>query len=829
MENRPQGREKHVNGTGKDIYKHGSGVGGGPVGGRPSGQAGRGAPSGGRAPSGGGPRSSYPGQTQYSGRAARSGGSPLIKIIIAVVVLLGGGGFGLNSLLGGGGSSDVPDIGGYEQSYTGSYSQQQPGGTGGLDLGSLLGGFAGGGSSIGNVSSGWSGRDNTGRLNTSVDPAARPKRTAIIGGGRDEVTVMVYMCGSDLESKSGMGSKDIREMTAATLSDNVNLLLYTGGSKQWNNNVVSSSYNQIYKVENGTLSCLVSNDGTAAMTDPATLTGFIRYCAEHYPANRNELIFWDHGGGSVSGYGYDEKKPSSGSMNLKNIDKALSDAGVTFDFIGFDACLMGTLENALTLAPHADYLIASEETEPGVGWYYTDWLTSLSSNTSTATLDVGKNIVDGFVTECSRSCPGQKTTLSVIDLAELEKTVPDKFRDFALDLSGLMNDREYKTLSDARSETREFAVSSKVDQVDLVHLAYNIGSDESRALAETVLGAVKYNRTCSSITDAYGLSIYFPYRKLSRVDSAVAAYDALGLDSEYSRCIQRFAGMEAAGQATSSAASSPLSSLQGGSPASLPGGDMLSGILGGLLGGDLSGLSGGLSGLSGAGFLGRGLDAESAAEYLADHRFDPSLLSWRREGSSYVMSLPESQWAMVEDLELNVFYDDGYGYIDLGLDNVFDFTDDGALIGEYDGSWIAVNGQHVAYYHTDTLLTDDGYIITGRIPVLLNGSRAELIAVFDSSLPDGYIAGVRSDYRNGETETVAKSVSELEYGDVISFLCDYYSYDGAYTDSYRLGEDIVYDGELTVSDMYLSDPANTSAAYLFTDIYCGEHWTPVIP
>ena len=33
----------------------------------------------------------------------------------------------------------------------------------------------------------------------------------------------------------------------------------------------------------------------------------------------------------------------------------------------------------MVLEPYADYMIASEETEPGIGWYYTGWLTALSA------------------------------------------------------------------------------------------------------------------------------------------------------------------------------------------------------------------------------------------------------------------------------------------------------------------------------------------------------------------------------------------------------------------------------------------------------------------
>lgn len=43
-----------------------------------------------------------------------------------------------------------------------------------------------------------------------------------------------------------------------------------------------------------------------------------------------------------------------------------------FAFIGFDACLMATVETANMLVPHADYMFASEETEPGYGWDYTE-------------------------------------------------------------------------------------------------------------------------------------------------------------------------------------------------------------------------------------------------------------------------------------------------------------------------------------------------------------------------------------------------------------------------------------------------------------------------
>ena len=832
--NRPRSREKNVTGGSKGVKRRGSGLGTGPVG------------------SGNGPMGTEGGSFGYDNddtgnvtRASGGGKSPLLIIIVLVVSLLGGGG-GLTALLSmllGGGSSGSGDVGQAivgELLGGGSSSGSNTGTNigGGTDIGSLLGGL-GAMINTGTTSTGWELGSNTGRLNTSVDSQAREKRTQILGKGKDEVTIMVYMCGTDLESRSGMATSDLQEMLAADLGDKVNLIVFTGGCTKWKNNVVSSSVNQIYQITDGKMKVLKKDAGKASMTDPNTLVDFIKYCDTNFPANRNQLIFWDHGGGSISGYGYDEKNRVSGSMDLAEINQALKKAGVTFDFIGFDACLMATLETALMLSPYADYLIASEETEPGVGWYYTDWLTALGKNTSMSTLDIGKNIVDDFVDTCATKCRGQKTTLSVVDLAELEMTVPEELKAFSKSASELIQDNDYKVVSDARYNTREFAASTAIDQVDLVHLAKNMGTEEGQELAEALLSAVKYNRTSSNMTNAYGLSIYFPYKKASSVDTVVDTYEAIGMDEEYARCIQEFASLEVGGQASAGGTSSALPSLLGallgggGSSVSSSGGLVSNyggaDAIGDLLGGFLVGQVGNMAGFdrnNTAFFSESGMDTEVMAEYLAENYFDANALVWSTNTKGQrVLQLSEEQWSLVHSLELNMFYDDGLGFIDLGLDNVFEFDESGRLIGETDRTWLAINGQPVAYYYTDTVDDGTNYTITGRVPVLLNGERANLILVFDNENPYGYIAGARTDYVEGETETVAKGMTELQIGDTLDFVCDYYSYEGEYLDSYYLGEQMVVTEDMTISNVDVGD-GNVLVTYRFTDIYNQQYWTP---
>ena len=239
----------------------------------------------------------------------------------------------------------------------------------------------------------------------TVSNKARDRYTVIKGKGKDTVTVMVYLCGSDLESEHSMATADLNEMLHANLDDSkVNIVVETGGAKKWNNSVISNKTNQRYRVTSRGLQVLDKNVGKKSMVDPNTLVDFIQFCAKNYPANRYMLILWDHGGGAISGYGYDQT--ASGTMTLDKINNALKKGGVKFDFIGFDACLMATLETAVVTEPYADYLIASEEAEPGTGWYYTNWLSELSKNTSIGTVELSKTLIDDFTDVSRKNYPG---------------------------------------------------------------------------------------------------------------------------------------------------------------------------------------------------------------------------------------------------------------------------------------------------------------------------------------------------------------------------------------------------------------------------------------
>ena len=643
-----------------------------------------------------------------------------------------------------------------------------------------------------------------------------------------------------------MATSDLMEMTKADIGDNVNLIVYTGGCRKWQNQVVSSSKNQVYQVVDGGLKRLVSDDGSKAMTDYRTLASFIQYGAKNFPADRNMLIFWDHGGGSVSGYGYDEKLGSSSSMTLGDIKKALDAGGIKYDVIGFDACLMATVENALMLSDYADYMIASEETEPGIGWYYTDWLTKLSRNTSMPTTELGKTLIDSFITACNSRCPGQQTTLSLVDLAELGETVGDDFKAFASSTAELISGDGYQTVATARGHTREFAKSTRIDQIDLVHFAKNLRTKEGDALADVLLSAVKYNRTSSNMTNAYGLSIYFPTRRVASLDKALKTYQDIGLDDAYGDCIREFAAQQTTGQyvagsqqgsygslfealmggsASYGGSSSGSSSSYGGSSY---GGSSAHGSTTAYGGGeDLAELFSMLFRSGGSGD--RSMAQEDAEAYAEANSFDPEQLVWttNAEGKP-VIALDEEQWRLLTEVNLNMFIDTGNGWFDLGLDNLFEIGDDGTLIADTSGTWLTVDGIPMAYYHTDTTENDGKYTITGYVPAVLNDERVDLILIFDTDNPNGFFAGAKPHYDElTQTETVARGLTELQNGDEIRLLYDHYGKDGNFDSLYASNSTVTVSDQMTIGDMKMEGDA--MALYKLTDIYQQNWWTPVIP
>lgn len=293
-------------------------------------------------------------------------------------------------------------------------------------------------------------------------------------------TVMLYDCGADLETDGAMATFNLLQVLKANFSKDgsVRFIVMTGGSDEWQIEgkylceadgtpveEVSSEYNQLWEAKGldapenehpGKMVLLdgngITGEGDAAvksedelMSDPETLKAFINYCHDNYPAEKYDLILWDHGGGPTGGFGVDQHDEDEETMPFDGLIKAFSDNKVTdsdsdgkqdgrFDFIDFDACLMSSVELTLVFAKYTDYYIASPETEPGYGQDYEGWLNMVGKDPSVNTYELGKKIVDDFYDFYETGYgKDQEGTLAIIDTRKFLKS------DFVSALSTMTN------------------------------------------------------------------------------------------------------------------------------------------------------------------------------------------------------------------------------------------------------------------------------------------------------------------------------------------------------------------------------------------------------
>jgi hypothetical protein len=623
----------------------------------------------------------------------------------------------------------------------------------------------------------------------TIAGSQRDYRTQIMGGGEDTVTVMIYLCGSDLETYGGAASADLGEMMLAeSQNENLNILVETGGSTSWTNYMVDADTNQRYKITDGEME-LIEDVGSRNMSEGETLTDFITWSAENYPANRYMLIMWDHGGGTVGGLIIDERYDTYESMPITELGDALDNSGVTFDMIGFDCCLMSTVETAFMVENYADYMIASQLVEPSSGWHYTEFLQALDENTSIPTEDLGVIIADEYFDNSDNILLifENDLTMSVLDLTYVPAMFEAMDKFFASAQEVLVSDEGFIQVSQTAAETR--AISENDDLADLLTLVNSMGGSEE--LQARISDVVVYNK--SNVDGHNGMCLYFPYRDLSKVSDALYIYDEIGITGSYKEFITTFASIVAGGQI-----------YQGGGSDSPYGNDDWSEDTYD----DYD-----------------WMDSDVAEEYsylYEDTAFDSDELYLEAVDDYFVLNLSYEQQGLITDFLLRAFVDDGEGWIDLGADAYYEFDEYGNLIIDFDNTWVSLNGQTVCFYSIEDVSFGNGsWYNYGYVPCEINDRAAELIVMWDAQNPGGFVAGWRYDT---EGSASMKGLFELTDGMEIYFVCDYYTYDNEFDASYYFGEPLIVSGEVEVSYEDVGEN-DVEVYYELYDIYQNTYWT----
>ena len=306
----------------------------------------------------------------------------------------------------------------------------------------------------------------------------------------------------------------------------------------------------------------IADMGELNMSDGETLVDFVAWAVEAYPADRYALILSDHGMGWPGGWSDPDPNvrprtniPLAGAMGdqlyLQEIDEALGEirsrTGIEkLDLIGMDACLMSHIEVFTALAPHARYAVASQETEPALGWAYTGFLYDLVRDPAMDGGQVSELIVSTYIDEDQRVVDDQARAEFVgagrsgtISAQQLTKRLEDNITLTAVDLSAMpsltnaVNDFSYalsgtgqkaiaKARTYAQSYTSIFGKSVPPSYIDLGHFAQQaVEQSQDRDLvasAQAVLDgigqAVIAERHGGNKSGSTGISIYFPNSQL---------------------------------------------------------------------------------------------------------------------------------------------------------------------------------------------------------------------------------------------------------------------------------------------------------------------------
>jgi len=361
-------------------------------------------------------------------------------------------------------------------------------------------------------------------------------------------TIMIYMNGSDLESDFGAATTDLVEMLDSGLdSRNANVVILTGGTKRWQNDAIPATECVIWEMADGWLNEITSM-GNISMGESSTLRDFISFGLENYPAEKFGLIMWDHGGGSIAGFGHDEKF-NDASLTLPDMQLAFEEAGLRrnkLEFLGFDACLMATIEMAIIATDYAHVLIASEDLEPGDGWDYV-FLRALNHNPQMSGFELGKVIVDTFM-DFYGPDSDEILNLSVIDLARVKPVMSEMGRLMSQGTAVMKSakDPTFNDLAIRRGVTRTFGegsprdnYSDMVDIGDMAVMLMDLFPRNAKAVLRALDRCVVYHRHNSDI-DVYGLATFYIYGGKSEGIDSLRAYSDLDMDEGYTEYLHHF-------------------------------------------------------------------------------------------------------------------------------------------------------------------------------------------------------------------------------------------------------------------------------------------------
>jgi hypothetical protein len=537
---------------------------------------------------------------------------------------------------------------------------------------------------------------------------------------KEKYTLMVYMVGSDLEAgtsewSGGAATTDMKEMMSVGSTPNLNIVVTTGGALEWKQKDIDPEKIQRWKIEKKGKTRL-EDAQEAYMSVPITLKNFITYSIKNFPADRYSLILWNHGMGAIDGYGSDQL--SGRAMRLDNIRYALEmayqETGVKFDIIGFDACLMATIETADVLSPFANFMVASEEIEPGHGWDYSAITKEIAENPVVSPQKLGRTIAESYQRQARFNFTSKDITLSVIDLSKV-KPVIEHLEAFVEKAGKDIKDPvRFQEIAGARSKSEDYgnAPGFSFDMTDLMDLAINLRNiypPEANNVVDSIRRAVIFKIRGKGKPASNGLSIYFPGKSRDTFQSNASMYPTINFSSKYTRFVQLYTNQLLADK-------TPIRFL----PSTI---------------------------------------VEDDGTKVAPAK-----------GRKYTVKISKDDVSNIREMYAMLTVAGGqknpHIKFFLGADNDVSIEDNTISYTMKDSS-LTINGSFVSLFLLSISKGEDGNIFkTYAVPIRLNGKKCDLLVLYDVSKKEYEVIGVRRP-PDPKTRVIPKDLITLQKGDII--------------------------------------------------------------
>jgi hypothetical protein len=373
-------------------------------------------------------------------------------------------------------------------------------------------------------------------------------------------TILVFMAGdNDLESFAHL---DLAEMDALPSDEHLNVAVQFDSR---------SKVTYRFRFFPGGHEMAGEPLGETNTGAPTTLTQFVTWGKQHFPAQHTALVIWNHGTGLRElppNFDYSTLRSEEASdvrkelkrtlfsstlakiaqtrrrlrgiavdatdrdyLDNQELQKAIIDVpgnGPRVDLLGFDACLMSAVEIAYQMRGLAYFMVGSQEIEPGSGWPYHSVLTALAAKPDMSVRQLAETMVTCYAGAMGHSrLRGQEAsrTQSALNLDQVDQTF-ELIRDLAFKVNDpkvINNSVVRQALCQAHEEAIRFKDRDLADLLDWCNLLYretkgragDVFRDQLQALRahlESREGLVTTSQASGGDDPdrIHGVSIYWP-------------------------------------------------------------------------------------------------------------------------------------------------------------------------------------------------------------------------------------------------------------------------------------------------------------------------------